>query len=60
MLATVKVARLFEVSQYFGHSNPTITAQIYTHLTQGGLEKARGIQDAISSGVASYKDLDGS
>lgn len=39
---------LIEVSRYLGHSNPTITAQIYAHLTPGGLEKARGIQDALS------------
>ena len=40
---------LIEVSRYLGHSSPTITAQIYAHLTPGGLEKARSMQDAISA-----------
>ncbi len=36
---------LVEVSHYLGHSSTTITIEYYGHLVEGGLERARAIQD---------------
>ena len=44
---------LNEVSRYLGHSNPTVTAQIYAHLVPGGLERACPIQDALAGATSS-------
>lgn len=38
---------LVEVSRYLGHASPAITAEIYAHLTPGGLEKAIPVFDKI-------------